>query len=265
MATASAPPQFHSDQADRDFSFGLKASIVAHAALVIAIIVKSTIFPGTPTLYVPTLRVDVVGLPDLLKTEEHLAKFPSKDISEALKKAALEAKRIEHTTHKIEQKVDVDKDEMVLRPKHAAEQSERTREKKLKNAMDRIKALEKISEESATAPQVIKGNKISHGNSLSSDAKESAETTYYDLVRDRLQDNWALPVWLSRQNLSAQVQIYIDPYGRLRNFSFVKSSGNAQFDEEVKRTLAESQPFPAPPQDLASSLLVNGILIGFPL
>ena len=36
-------------------------------------------------------------------------------------------------------------------------------------------------------------------------------------------------------------------------------------DEAVKKTLTQSQPFPRPPEDLISSLLSNGILLGFPL
>jgi hypothetical protein len=33
----------------------------------------------------------------------------------------------------------------------------------------------------------------------------------------------------------------------------------------VKRALNESQPFPAPPAELASAVLTDGILVGFPL
>ena len=154
---------------------------------------------------------------------------------------------------------------MVLHPKSS---SKKDRELKLKGALARIKALNSISASENDKPQksvIIKGNKLSQGASLSADAKESAEASYLDTLRTRLQENWELPVWISRQNMSAQVQVFIDSRGRVRSYRFIKASGNAQFDSAIKKTLEESQPFPSPPLDIASALLGDGILIGFPL
>src|SRR6185312_11718076 len=108
------------------------------------------------------------------------------------------------------------------------------------------------------------GNKISKGTSVSGEAKESDQANYYDSVLQRLRDNWALPIWLTRQNFSAQVQIFIDARGRLHGYRFVRVSGNAKFDDAVKRSLEESDPFPAPPRELSGNVLVNGITFGFP-
>jgi TonB family protein len=198
------------------------------------------------------------------------------DIQKMLEKAENDANKVKNAPVPKIKEPPVEKaapDELVLHPKKA--QAEKTpepkkkvseaQEKRLKAAMDRIKALSKIhadtdSEKTEDAPP-IKGNKISKGNSQDGDAKESDSANYYDTVRAKLQENWALPVWLSRQNLSAQIEITIDGRGQVRDFRFAKPSGNAQFDAAVKRTLQESQPFPAPPEDL----LGNGILIGFPL
>ena len=160
---------------------------------------------------------------------------------------------------------------MVLKPKHAQDTPEKPakREKKLTSALDRIRALEKIEDESKSESRpsaaIVKGNKLSKGTSLSGDAKEAAEASYYDTLRSKLQENWELPVWIARQNLDAQVRVYIDPYGRVRSYRFMKASGNDQFDSAIKKTLEDSQPFPKPPDELASSLLVDGILVGFPL
>ena len=52
-------------------------------------------FPNTPKLYVPTLRVDVVGLPDLLKSEKKNP--PGKtldDIQKMLEKAQADASKV---------------------------------------------------------------------------------------------------------------------------------------------------------------------------
>ena len=135
-------------------------------------------------------------------------------------------------------------DEMALKPKPAAaERGKSTREETQSGAGSHESARQDFTRRRSAPP--IKGNKISKGTSLSGDAKESDQANYYDQFLGRLRDNWALPVWLSRQNLSAQVQIYIDARGRLHGFRFVKLSGNAQFDDAVKQALEESAPFPA--------------------
>jgi TonB family protein len=160
---------------------------------------------------------------------------------------------------------------MVVKPqkleKKAEDKSKKadvSREKRLKSALDRIKSLSKIQEE-APSSLPMKGNKLSKGTSLSGDAVEAAEASYFDLVRDRLQAYWELPVWLQRQKLTAEVQIFIDSRGKLRNFRFTRSSGNEKFDEEVRKALTQSQPFPIPPEAIVSSVLVDGISVGFPL
>ena len=255
------PPTLPSD---RDYDTGLKWSLGLHVAAILAIVVKSLVFPSTTTPYVPTLRVDIVGLPDILKKD--LNTVPAtKEVSEILKKAEQDAEKIKpKKLPPIAIKKEIaEPDEMALKPKQSAAEIEKAREKKLKAALDRMKALAKISRDTSAPP--IKGNKISKGTSLSADARESEQNNYYDSVVGQLRGNWSLPVYLSRQNLSAKVQVYIDARGRLHSFRFVQLSGNPQFDDAVKRALQESAPFPAPPQELSSNMLVNGIIFGFPL
>lgn len=184
-----------------------------------------------------------------------------------MKKAEVEAKKIKALKTPVEKAAP---DELVLKPKQAAHEKPAKREKKLRSALDRIKALEKIEDSESTNKPVarsaiVKGNKLSKGTSLSGDARESQDSGYYDQLRSKLQENWELPVWIARQNLDARIRIYIDSNGRMRNYRFVKASGNDQFDAAIKKTLEESQPFPRPPEDLASSMLVDGVLVGFPL
>jgi outer membrane biosynthesis protein TonB len=248
---------------------GVRLSVIAHAVAFATIFLKAVVFPGKSVPFVPTLRVDLVGLPDVLKKD--LVKTPAasstNDIEKALKQAEADARKIKAPAPiKLPDKP-VEKaapDEMVVKPKVATPEAPEARGKKLKSALDRIKALERIKgevEQPAKSSNVIKGNKVSHGASLSGDAKEAPQATYYDLLREKLQENWALPVWIARQQLSAQVLVFIDARGRLASYRFTKPSGNSQFDDAVKRTLTESQPYPAPPADIAGS----GVLVGFPL
>ncbi|OFZ22372.1 MAG: hypothetical protein A2X94_00025 [Bdellovibrionales bacterium GWB1_55_8] len=256
------PPRRPTTSADRDFRKGLRFSLIAHGALLSIVIVRSLVFPNTPIPYIPTLRVDIVGLPDLMKNERLNQPPPGSPEAEQKETPAKPAPKVA--------KEDIaEPDEMVLKAKRLKEEkSDKARKKKISNALARIKALDKISGDVSDSPKegtLVKGNMISAGSSLSGDARESSEANYYDALRGRLQDNWALPVWLARQNFSAQVQIFIDGRGNLRNYRFTKVSGNAQFDAAVKKAVMDSQPYPLPPEKLAGSLLVDGILVGFPL
>lgn len=252
---------------------GLKWSFVGHFIFILMILFTDLVFPTHPLRYIPTLKVDLVALPDTLKKD---LKNPNRthfehEIREILKEAENNAPSIK-TTHSKESKSTArevaKKDEMLLKPKHL---SEKVIERKNLQALQRIKSLAKIQDNSDTTPssapehELVKGNRISPGMSVSNEAKEASEASYYDILQDRLQDNWTLPPWVARQNLQAQVLIFIDSRGRLHGFKFMKLSGNPQFDDAVKRALQESQPFPFPPPQLASTLLSHGILVGFPL
>ncbi|MCM2278539.1 MAG: cell envelope integrity protein TolA [Oligoflexia bacterium] len=250
--------------AEQGLSFGMRWSFGIHAAILAYVVLKSLVFPGKPIVYTPSLRVDIVGLPDVLKKDlPSLAKVPPPvSGSEAPSKSAPAPKSKSEPAAP---------DEMVLKPKKADPKAEaQERQKKLKNALARIKALDKISGEpqkqQAPMPGILlKGNVISRGTSLEGNARESSEAGYFDTLRERLRENWMLPVWLARQKLSAQINIFIDTRGQLRGFTIVRSSGNPQFDEAVKKTLTQSQPFPPPPEAIAGTLMSNGVLVGFPL
>jgi len=279
---------------------GIRWSLIAHGAALIILIVKGLIFPGEPAMIAPTLRVDMVGLPEILKKDlQDVSKTPP-GIQDALKNAE-EAAKQELAAKKREAEADTaseeedrtDPDELVLQAKKKREAEERKkrdeeeknkreklareakerldRERRTKNALDRLKALSKLeSEKSDTSNEpgngvVIKGNRLSGGASLDPAAREGLESSYYERVRNRLVENWALPVWLTRQNLQAKVVVFIDERGRLSNFQFTKNSGNETFDEAVRKTLRDSQPYPLPPTEIAPSLQSTGILVGFPL
>lgn len=271
--TADTPPRFPQPPrrapqhvAAQGYGRALKVSFGLHVLAIIAVIFKSLVFPSKSKPYIPALRVDMVALPDVLKKD--LQNLPltqgAKEIVEALKSAEKEAKKVKPIKLPDTPVEKADPHEMVLKPKASAK-----REKRLSSALDRIKALAKIESETkaeakAASGVIIKGNQISKGSSLSGNAKE-AEARYEDAVLSKLQQNWSLPVWLSRQNLSAKVRIFIDSRGRIRSYRFEQASGNAQFDTAIKKTLEESQPFPPPPEAVASAMLVDGIPLGFPL
>ncbi len=238
---------------------GFKLSLFCHFGIFFFLVLKSFTFPSRTVPFIPSLRVDLVGLPDVLKKDLTQIK-PSQELNKALEKAEDEAKKYK-TAQTKKAKEMARPDEMAL---HNNSVNQVKRQNKLHSALSRIKALDKISNPE-NEKVVVKGNILSKGASLSTDAKENAETSYYDILRDHLQKNWALPVWLSRQSFSAQVQVYVDNKGRLRHFQFLKVSGNTTFDEIVLKTLQSSQPYPIPPAELTKQLLLYGMVVGFPL
>ena len=254
-------------------------SLALHILLLIYLSLKSALFPDQPKEYLPSLRVDLVALPDLKKAEIAEPKAVEVEKPKEIEKPKEETPEVEKPVEKPKEKVkpapkvqakpDIKADTSAgdfavkKKKKELHEKKEKEAQKKLKSALDRIKALERIK--AMAGGDEIKGNRISKGSALSGEAKTSLETTYFDVVLERVRSNWELPKWLQDRELSATVMIYLDARGGLKSFKFTKSSGNEQFDNEVKRTLQASAPFPLPPSAIASDLSGSGISLGFPI
>lgn len=256
---------------------GLKFSILLHLGVLVSIYFQTHFFQKPYQLIPPTLRVDLVGLPDLSKSE--LAKIKNLPIPGVPKDTAqklgpdqdLESANLKSQKKKTPQKIEPlePSDEMVIGSggSRGSLGSQKNRGKKIKNILEKLKTLEKIRSQVQTDPHEIsiKGNLVSQGTSLSQDAKESLESNYIHTIRDHLKENWENPPWLARKDLLAQVTLSLDKRGRLRGFKIIKSSGNSKFDELVRKTIAASVPFPPPPDPISAAVLVDGILVGFPL
>lgn len=248
-------------------------SLIGHGGIALFVVLKSLVFPGNPIMIAPALRVDLVGLPDILKKDlTNVPKaLPKSDLEEKLAEAARDAKKIKVTP--IEEAAKPD--EMVLKPKKTEKtelkEEKKDTAKKIDTALAKIRALERLKDKSEeTKPDeeeaiVIKGNQVSQGTSLSGDAREKAQSGYYDLIREALVEFWALPSWLAREKLSAQVQMRIDPAGRVLALKFLKPSGNSAFDDAIRGTIRDAQPLPRPPRELTTSLSDDGVVVGFPL
>lgn len=231
----------------------IRISLWVHGGVLLGLLIQGLFFPSTSTPYVPSLRVDLIGLPDQLKFEKiELADKPGKGAPAESSPAKPDAKT-------------PDPDGML--PKTAKKPDPKAEaQKRAKDALARIKALSRIKDDSETAggTTVVKGNQLSKGTSLSADARESMETGYIDLLWDRLQENWALPSWLQGRGYEAKVYATIDARGSLTSLRFQKSSGNAAFDEYVVQAVRNAQPFPPPPEELRGTLVSRGVLLGFP-
>jgi TonB family protein len=234
-----------------NLSPGLRISMALHVGAIVFILLKSLFFPSSPTPYIPVLKVDLIGLPDQIKPEPVVPPAAQEKSAPVAEKPAVVAQ----------------KDEISLKknPKPHPTPVVKKTDEKISNALARIKALERIKSDVSRQSTTHKGNQLSAGSSSTGETRESLAATYYDSVMEMVRSRWALPVWLARQNLQAQVQVHLDSQGRVQNLRWIKNSGNTQFDEAVKKTIMDSEPFAIPPPELKGSLLSQGILLGFPL
>ncbi len=241
------------NESSLEIKTGFKWSLIGHFLLIGIVLIQCIVFHQKTPPYIPTLKVDLVALPDVLKKDLTLEQTKN-EINDLLKKE--ESKKEKTSQQKISSPDS-------LKVKNRVEI-------KNKSALERIKALAKIPEDHPKSDRrsyqkLIQGNHISLGSSLSGEAKEAQVTHYHDFLLHQLQEHWTLPTWIDRQDFSARVEIYIDHKGNVQKLHFLKSSGNLKFDEAVKRAIHESEPFPPPPAELQSTLLSDGILFGFPL
>lgn len=270
MKTPATPPE-----SETSFSRGLKWSATIHLLFFTFVFLNQWLFPETLKNYVPTIRVDLVGLPDTLKKD---LKLPSQTkLNSEIRKILKEAEQSAHRIKTVQQEEKAQKNEMVVQTKDQKRSAENSSdslhsiEKRNREALQKQIALEKIrsslfeEENKNTQGKPILGNKISKGSSLTGEDAENTQMNYIDEIHSRLKENFELPRWLKSLPLQARVSIQIDPDGRVAKLIFKKTSGNTQFDDEVKRAIKLSEPFPAPPESISNALLRDGIALGFPL
>lgn len=234
----------------KEFKKILLKSLLAHLALFIIIALWGVFHSPKPLEYIPSIQVDLIGLPDLKKSELEQAS-PLNPSSSSKPKNPISTK----TSPKPQPINKTSEVEWGLKKKN---------KKNLQEAINRIKALEAMEQEVNASGKKIKmqakGNKISKGTSLTGE-EGSEENFYIGKMVDRLREHWNLPIWLSRQKLDAKVLVLFDRYGYVKSAQLVKSSGNKQFDDLVLQTIQSAQPFGPPPEEVAD----NGVTFGFPL
>lgn len=246
---------------------GLRASAGFHAGLVIVAILLSLTLAREPKKFIPSIRVDLVALPDAKKADlDKMQPSDYEDLSAKLKESTKGTKELLEAQKKIPDPKPAEpaEDVMALKKKEKAEP--KNRKKDLKSALDRIKALADLESETESEKKgrqkkyVAKGNELSKGSSSSGVVSDQADQ-FFSGLQSKIRNNWNLPVWLSKQNLNATVVIFLDRSGYVSNSIIAKSSGNKQFDDYCLKTVRMAQPFGAPPDDVVQ----EGITLGFPL
>lgn len=232
-------------------SYNLKpmivASIVFHGLIILVFTIKFAFFPDIPE-YSPVIRVDLVGLPDKKTPSTPAPAAPPK-----MAPAKTEVSTPKETKSKSTQKAP---------PSKPTAQSQ-------SQALSRIKGLQAIeslkaeAESPTPATNTIKGNVISPGTALKG-LNRIEFNEYIGEIDAHVKNNWALPEWMRTQDFRAEVLVRIDSNGNLIERSFLKKSGNPDFDKRVWDAIENSSPFPPPPEKFTKLVGVQGITFAFP-
>lgn len=254
-------------------------SLFVHLLIVLVMLFRIFIFPSERPEFIKAVRVDLVALPDK-DPQEGPKGAPPAPPAEAKKEEKPAAKPVEKPVEKPKEDVFVDKKKEKDKAKEdekkkAAEAEKKEAKEKVKDqqsaALDRLKALQKIKEmksKKESPPgegegQQYKGNVLSEGNSLTG-VEKLQHDQYLGKLDSHIKNNWKLPAWLVGKPYSTAVLVKFDEKGLVLDKKIIRSSGNSAFDTEAMQAIANSVPFPEPPEHLVSYFKVRGIELRFP-
>lgn len=252
---------------DDSFARGLLVSVGAHVALVSLFFLKSVFFAPKPYDIPPSMRVDIVALPDKMQDlPEAPAPAPAPSATETPKEKTAEPKPA-----KPKKTLPVKKDDAINLEK---KQNEKSALEKLKSldALDKIKndvARERAAAEkerldalAKASRQKVKGNILSPGSSLT--GLDKIQYDEYSGMLDRhIKPHWQLPEWLARKGYRAQAVLRVDAQGNLLSKQLLRSSGNPDFDQFALDTIDRATPLPPPPEKFAAIVSQQGIVVDF--
>ena len=241
-------------------------SLALHFIFFAVAFLSQMIFPGKTDVFVPTVQIDMLALPDQVKTPDNdvdvtkpvkenakpeTSKPEPKDDDSDMKFVEEKPKPKKDTEKKALSAIEKLRQEIAKEKKRKEEAMAQKRKDELKNFEDRYRA-------------PIRGNQVNQGTSANG-VLAATMNAYAGHVADRVRRNWGLPPYLSNQNLRAEVRIFIDSSGNLARYQFITSSGNQVFDDYVKTSITRAAPFAPPPAEMARGLRSGGIDLQFPL
>ncbi len=247
-----------------NFKKGVYFSFIAHAAVILFMIVKVALFPTQEINFAEAIRVDMVGLPE---------KYDANTLPEKVEDAAKpeEKKLPEKVTEKskAESKVE-DKKAKEKVPDIIKIDKAKNKQKEALDKLKKMSAIEKIKQDVQNEEKrkqenekLIKGQVISKGTALTGLAKiESNE--YLSRLDQRIKTNWQLPQWLIGKPLMTKIILKIKPNGEIADRQIYQSSGNPTYDEYSLLAVDKSAPFPPVPEKFTEVFKEDGVIIGFP-
>jgi outer membrane biosynthesis protein TonB len=255
----------------------VKISLGLHAGLLVLMVAGKWIPLGKREMFLPSVQIDMVALPDLVKSQDRPPVDTSLPVKEAPPPPPPPAPPEEERMAAPKPPPPAPDKQKELAQRKAAEREaqralERVRtqlrrdqqetQKRTQQALnERQRDLKRFEE---TYRAALRGNQLNEGTSASGEM-QAAMNAYFGHIREKLQSNWALPVFLQSQGLRAVVRVYIDGRGNIIRYQFTQTSGNDLFDEYVKGAVQRSTPFSPPPEEMSRGLRNAGLEVQFPL
>ncbi len=234
----------------KSFSFFLLFSICVHAVVVIFFMGLNnfSLFFKKENITPISIRVDVVGLPDL----------PAKGKTVKIQKekpVLLPDKRTKPKKPPSQKK---------LKEKKKDQSLEDSKQKKELKKVEQTKIQNEKKEDIDSEKTVNKGNQLTKGAEKGEEVLSSQEMAeinmYLTIVIEQIRANWNLPRYLKDMNLIAEVDIKINDRGEMVYKQIVLSSGNDVFDNWMLKAMENAAPYPPPP-DSVQHLIRDGIVV----
>lgn len=239
-----------------------KKSILLHGLLIALLTINVVFFTDQQVTYIPTIKVDIVDLPDKRPSNTKVAPAPvpqKKSVAQKKpppppppqKKARPALKKIR--TQKSQKKSETQQLK-AQKPIEPIEQEDIGQQ-----AIKRLESIERIKEMVAVQ-EAIKGNRIMPGTALKGLNKIDYDN-YTDRLHRHVQSHWQLPKWLAISGeLNTVVKIYLSPEGYIISKQLIQSSGDPRFDEIVLSAIEKASPFPQP-EDRFVNIIQEGITL----
>lgn len=248
-----------------EFNQGVWVSISIHIVVIIFAVVKVTYFSKPQFDIARAVRVDMVALPDKLKSNE----LPQK-VQEILKEPApnpIEEKKEDVAEEKPKEKVALPKKE--VKPDVDVVSLKKAKAKQ-KSALDKLKALNAIEklkqEDKANTPKkpvVVKGRIISAGSALAGLDKLQADA-YLEVLDSHIKQYWALPQWLMNKPFKTRILVKFDQTGKILSKQIVQPSGQPAYDDYCMQAIDQASPFPRFTEKFSEKYSQDGVIVGFP-
>lgn len=256
------------EEITKKFNQGIFISVVVHILIVSTFFLEFTFFKKPPIDLSQAIRVDMVGLPDKVDSNQLPAKIqnilkekePPKPIVEEPKE---ETVKPEKTLPPKKQPIKVDTEAVNLK-KVKATQKSALEKLKAQSAIEKIKQdMQNEEARKATAAAVIKGRVISAGTALTGLDKVQADD-YLQVLDNHIKQYWALPQWLINKPYKARVLVKFDSNGKIISKHIAQSSGVQAYDDYCLQSVADAEPFPKFAEKFSEKYKADGVLIGFP-
>lgn len=245
---------------------GLYISLIAHASLIIFMVIKVSLFTKPEINLSEAIRVDMVGLPEKYNPAQKSTDLPEKNekqpepVVEEKPRPKPEPKVEAKPEPKVEPKAEPDKVKL-----DKAKQKQKSALEKLKklSAIDKIRDQVQKEKSAAETAKILKGRTIAKGSAITGLDKIQSEN-YLVQLDALIKSKWQLPQWLIGKPLKTKILVKIEPDGRVRDRKVVQTSGNPTYDEYCLQAIEKAAPFPKVPDKFTEVFSEDGVLFGFP-